>query len=298
MIFLSFGHFVYADNINKTNELKKQAEVAFKNKDYKKAESIYNELFSKYEVKDEFARLNYAHSQYLNGKTNEAISNYQSLTNATEKIVKSISNQQLGNIQAKNNDYKQALEFYKKALISDPNNEEARFNAELMKKKLSEENQNKDQKENQKENEKNKEDKKEDNKNDKNQENKDGKDDGKKNEKESEGEKEKENKEGDNKREKEGKEDKEKKEGSKDSEKEKENEKGKENEKKGNKPSEKKEGKQDEKGNAEGKALENMKISPEKAKMLLDAMKNAEKQYLQQLKKEPTEKKNKSKPDW
>jgi hypothetical protein len=41
-----------------------------------------------------------------------------------------------------------------------------------------------------------------------------------------------------------------------------------------------------------------MKISEEKAKMLLDAMKNQERQYLQQNKRKATKSKDKSKPDW
>jgi hypothetical protein len=41
-----------------------------------------------------------------------------------------------------------------------------------------------------------------------------------------------------------------------------------------------------------------MKISPEKAEMLLEAMKNQERQYLQQNKRKATKQKEKGKPDW
>ena len=44
--------------------------------------------------------------------------------------------------------------------------------------------------------------------------------------------------------------------------------------------------------------LEQMKISEEKAKMILDAMKNQEIQYLQQNKRKATVPKDKAKPDW
>ncbi len=45
--------------------------------------------------------------------------------------------------------------------------------------------------------------------------------------------------------------------------------------------------------------LEKIKISPQKAKMILEAMKNQEMQYLQQAKKRPKNKnKDNSKPDW
>ena len=41
-----------------------------------------------------------------------------------------------------------------------------------------------------------------------------------------------------------------------------------------------------------------MKISEEKAKMVLEAMKNQEIQYLQQNKRKATKPKDKGKPDW
>lgn len=44
--------------------------------------------------------------------------------------------------------------------------------------------------------------------------------------------------------------------------------------------------------------LEQMKMSPEKAAMILEAMKNQEKQYLQQLKRKPVKGRDKGKPDW
>ena len=44
--------------------------------------------------------------------------------------------------------------------------------------------------------------------------------------------------------------------------------------------------------------FKDMKISEEKAKMLLEAMKNQERQYLQQNKRKATKSKDKSKPDW
>jgi hypothetical protein len=46
------------------------------------------------------------------------------------------------------------------------------------------------------------------------------------------------------------------------------------------------------------KKLEEMKISEEKARMILEAMKNQEKQYLQQNKRKATKAKDRTKPDW
>lgn len=46
------------------------------------------------------------------------------------------------------------------------------------------------------------------------------------------------------------------------------------------------------------KKLQEMKISEEKAKMILEAMKNQEKQYIQQQKRQATKPKGSNKPDW
>ena len=50
--------------------------------------------------------------------------------------------------------------------------------------------------------------------------------------------------------------------------------------------------------NLDRQKLEDMKISEEKARMILEAMKNQEKQYLQQNKRKTTQPKDRSKPDW
>ncbi|HEY0654481.1 MAG TPA: hypothetical protein VGD65_15175 [Chryseosolibacter sp.] len=50
--------------------------------------------------------------------------------------------------------------------------------------------------------------------------------------------------------------------------------------------------------NLDKQKLEQMKISEEKARMILEAMKNQEKQYLQQNKRKATKSKDRTKPDW
>lgn len=50
--------------------------------------------------------------------------------------------------------------------------------------------------------------------------------------------------------------------------------------------------------NLDREKLEQMKISEEKARMILEAMKNQEKQYLQQQRRKATKSRQKDKPDW
>lgn len=50
--------------------------------------------------------------------------------------------------------------------------------------------------------------------------------------------------------------------------------------------------------NLDRQKLQEMKISEEKAKMILEAMRNQEKQYLQQQKRKATKSRDRGKPDW
>jgi hypothetical protein len=50
--------------------------------------------------------------------------------------------------------------------------------------------------------------------------------------------------------------------------------------------------------NLDREKLQQMKISEEKARMILEAMKNQEKQYLQQQKRKSTKPRDRTKPDW
>jgi hypothetical protein len=44
--------------------------------------------------------------------------------------------------------------------------------------------------------------------------------------------------------------------------------------------------------------LQQMNLTPDKAKMILEAMRNTEVQYLQQMQKQPAKRVDKSKPTW
>ncbi|HTJ51461.1 MAG TPA: hypothetical protein VL443_18505, partial [Cyclobacteriaceae bacterium] len=56
--------------------------------------------------------------------------------------------------------------------------------------------------------------------------------------------------------------------------------------------------KDDKKQSEVASKLQEMKISPDKAKMILEAMKNQEVQYLQQNKRKASKPKDRGKPDW
>lgn len=265
--FLTFLLLVSIDprEIAKVNAIKKEAEKAFMSGEYQTAIEKYS-LLDSMDIQDPAVDLNLAHAYYHLNDTTGAQTYYQSVLNSNNGKLRSIAYQQLGVMKKDAKKYEDALKDLKSSLKSDPTNDGARYDYELVKKlledqqKQDQENQDQDQQNQDQQNQdqqQDKEDQQEENqKGDQEQEKKDGE------EQESE------------------KQDGEKKDG--------ENENGEEKEA-DKEPTEEEMMQQ---------KLEEMKISPEKAQMILEAMKNNEVQYLQQQKRKATKRPPSGKPDW
>lgn len=260
--------------VRKINAAKAAAEEAYRKGDYLTAVRHYQFLVDSMGVNEDEVVLNLANAFYLAKDTANAFDTYQAVSESPKPDIRSKANQQLGIMANKQGRSEEALNFFKQAIRSEPSNDDARYNYEMLKKKLEEkkkeeekEQQNKDQ---QKNDEQKQEDKKEEQK-DQKEKDQEKKDEQNKDQKQKEQEqKEKEQKEQQEKEQK---------------EQEKKQEEQKESEKK-------------EMQNLDREKLEQMKISEEKARMILEAMKNQEKQYLQQQKRKPTQSRDRSKPDW
>lgn len=270
------------DNIATVNRLKKEAEEAFKAKEYTKAIKNYNLLLDSLEVKDENIRANLAHAYLMSGDTAAAQQNYTQLINTDDQQIKSMAYQQLGIVNADQKKYKEALSFFKESLKADPANEEARYNYELVKKLLKQQEQNQQQNQDQKQDQQNKENK------DQQQQNQDQKQD-------------QQNQEGEDQQQGE-----ESKQGEKDQQQGEQNEQG---EQKPEQPNEQQqqEGQEQQDGEKNkdeqsmpsvSDKLKEMNISEEKAKMILDAMRNSEMQYIQQNRRKGSQPRDNNKPDW
>ncbi|MBL7876019.1 MAG: tetratricopeptide repeat protein [Cyclobacteriaceae bacterium] len=264
-------------DIGKINSLKSEAKEAYQKGDFKTAISKYRFLIDSLGVKEDEVQLNLANAYFQAHDTTYTATSYQPVTQSSNARLRSVAHQQLGVLANQQNKYEEALANFKQALKADPTNEDARYNYEMVKKKLEE------QKKKEEEQKKNDPNKKEENKDQKDQ-NKDEKKDQNKDQKEDQKEKQdQENKDKQDQQDKEkqeqDKKEKEKQEQQKD-EQEKENK-----EKKDIPPS-------------VSDKLKQMEMSEEKAKMILEAMKNQEIQYLQQNKRKATKPKDKGKPDW
>jgi hypothetical protein len=260
-------------DIGKINALKNEAKKAYNAGDYKSAAQKYSYLIDSLGIQEDELILNLANAKFNLNDTTGAQNGYRQLTASTNKFLKSAAYQQLGVMSTRQSKLEEALQNFREALKANPGNEEARYNYELVKKKLEEEKkkqqqnqQNKDQKQNQ--------DKKQDKKDQQNQ---------------------KDNKQNQDKKEnKDQKKDQEKKNSDQKDKKSEEEKKKEDEENKDQKPKEE----QDKKPNFDPDKMKQMKVTEDKAKMILEAMKRNEVQYLQQNRRKATKPKDKSKPDW
>lgn len=122
--------------ITSINQYASSAATNYRNGQYAEAIAAYTYLLDDLEVDDNQLRLNLAHAYFKAGKLSEAVIAYQLLADNPSHRLRAISHLQLGCIATKQKKYKQALALFKQALIADPTNEEARYNFELLKKFL------------------------------------------------------------------------------------------------------------------------------------------------------------------
>ena len=280
--------FTDLDKIGKINSLKSEAKKAYLGGDYKTAIQKYRYLVDSLGVKEDEVMLNLANSYFELQDTTNLSNAYLPLTQSNNSKIKSIANQQLGVAANRQGKFEEALNSFKQALKADPTNEDARFNYEIVKKKIEEQKkQEEQQKKDQKQDDKKKEeDKKDEKKDPQNKDKKDQKKDQKDKQDKEQQDKEKKDQQEKDKQDKQSKEEQEK------EKKEKEQQK-KEQEQKDDKNKDKKDIPP-----SVSEKLKDMQMSEEKAKMILEAMKNQEVQYLQQNKRKATKPKDRGKPDW
>jgi len=281
------GAVIDPTRVSKINALKEEAKTAYNKGDYKTAVEKYKELNEKYGVKEDEVQLNLANGYLLSKDTANAMTTFQPLTNSTNKEIASKAHQQLGIIASQQKKYDQALSDFKQAIKTNPNNESARYNYELLKKLMDENQKKQDQKD------QNKDKQKQDQKDKKDQENKDQNKDQKdqKNQDKKDDQKNKDDQKKDQEKKDQDKKDQEKKD-QQDKEKKDEQEKDQQDQK----DSEKDDKKQPQSQNFDQNKIP--QVSKQKAEMILEAMKNQEKQYLQQQKRKATKSRDRNKPDW
>lgn len=258
------------NDIATINRLKREAEAALQQNNYAQAAKYYTQLVDSLQVTDEAVRLNLAHASLMAGDTIAAQSNYSQLTASEDRSLRSVAYQQMGVVASGQKKYEEALAIFKESLKANPANEEARYNYELVKKLLQQQ-QEQEQQDQEQEGEDSEQEQQED--------------------QQQEGEQESEEQQGEQ-SEEEGEQSEEQQSG--------------EQEQQEAEEQEAQEGQSESEEGSEEEAipppisekLKEMNISEEKAQMILEAMRNNEMQYIQQNRRKPEKPRDRTKPDW
>ena len=128
------------DRPRRVNATVARAEEALGRNDYASVSRELRYLVDSLRVAEPAARLDLAHSLYQAKDTLQARQQYQRLDSVSNAAVSSVALHQLGVLTGNRQQTEQALAYFKQALRKEPGNEEARFNFELLKKRLREEN--------------------------------------------------------------------------------------------------------------------------------------------------------------
>jgi len=122
--------------ISRINALKAEAKKAYTSGDYKTAAEKYAYLVDSLNVHEDEVMMNMANAYFHLNDTSHVFDAYQALTASNNVKIRSVAHQQLGVAKNRQGNFEEALQNFKQALKADPTNEDARFNYEMVKKKL------------------------------------------------------------------------------------------------------------------------------------------------------------------
>ena len=135
---------VFGGDLNKiarVNRVKKLAEEAYQKGEFEAAISSFRMLTDSLGVDEEPVLLNLANAYFQQNDTTNAAQYYSRVLGSEDTKLRSLAYQQMGIINRQQNKHKEALSDFKSSLRSNPQNEEARYNYELLKKMMDEQEQ-------------------------------------------------------------------------------------------------------------------------------------------------------------
>jgi tetratricopeptide (TPR) repeat protein len=134
---LALGFFEGFTRIAKVNRYKKEGKSAFLTEKYDVAVARFAYLADTLEVQDEDILINLANALYRSDSIAKADQRYkQIIASGQNDNFVSLAYNQAGIILANSQKYQEAINYFKDALRSDPDNEEARYNYELLMKMM------------------------------------------------------------------------------------------------------------------------------------------------------------------
>lgn len=122
--------------IQQSNEARQKAIIAYQQGDFVEAAKNYEIVVGSSILTEPEARLNLAHAYFGQKKYVEAKKQYSNLLKVENTILASQAQTQLAVIATIEKDTSSAIELFKKALITNSDNDVARYNFELLKKQF------------------------------------------------------------------------------------------------------------------------------------------------------------------
>ena len=305
------------DKIAKLNKQKEKTRIAYETGNYQQAITENNTLIDSMSFEEEIAKLNRTHAYYQLKDTVSSLNEYGQLAKSEDKQISSVANQQLGIMANQLQKPEEALEFFKKSLRADPTNEDSRYNYELLK-KLMEQQQQDQQQQNQEQDQQNQDqqqDQQQEQQQNQDQQNQDQQNQDQQNQdQQNQDQQEQDQQQQDQQQQDQQQQDQQQQDQQQQDQQQQDQQQqqeGKEGDQKEDQQNPEQQGQEPQPEEQMSKEelkeqqmkeiqqkLEQLNISPEKAKMILEAMKNNEAQYLQQNKRKATKRKDSSKPDW
>ena len=123
------------------NRIKRSAEEAYKNEDFETAISSFRILTDSLGINEDPIILNLANAYFKQKDTTNAVQYYSKVLSSDDARLRSLAYQQMGVINKQQNKLKEALSDFKASLKSNPANEDARYNYEILKKIIDEQEQ-------------------------------------------------------------------------------------------------------------------------------------------------------------
>lgn len=124
-----------AERVSLRNRAKLQAQQAYATGDYQLAASYYKQILNSSIFSEPAVALNLGHAYFKMGDLENARRYYVQVSKVSNAAIASEALLQLGWIAHRTGDIKSSLTYLRDALNSDSDNEQARYNFELLKKK-------------------------------------------------------------------------------------------------------------------------------------------------------------------
>jgi tetratricopeptide (TPR) repeat protein len=124
--------------IGEENNAINRAEKAYMSVDFELSVREHLSLVTEYGINTAETKFNLALSYQNNGQEEEAKKTYEEVIRSGNKVLASFASNQIGVLEGRENNHKDALAYFKTALIRNPDNEIARYNYELLSRWLEE----------------------------------------------------------------------------------------------------------------------------------------------------------------